>query len=391
MLGTKKLKCAGEQPACSRCAREGITCVYSLQKQMGRPKKRQRSDEDVNIDIEIQHGHSSAQRNRDATMTAGLGTDRGANLGANTTALDLPWLSGQWETSVPPGEHAIPNLTPDSSSNSPPIFNIPPELQTHQGRTHHHRDPSTALLLDPTLSGGVSSSTASNMHGMSNLGCPPNAMPSCACLSAMYLTLNDLQTMDPTYAFPFALHPLREAMTTAAEVMACEECPTKFISAIQNTQMLGTLLMSIAERFSKILDSISTEAARAELVGESKKFRLAELNNSTSHLHTGGIGCAAAFSIDLSPAEWRSMCKKVVRAEVDGPADGNVCCPHLMGLTRGMRERQEKWLDKPAYPKDFPKDSMGNPFMGRFIPKEDHVCLKLAAGAEKLVEFYDWS
>lgn len=42
--GTRKLKCSGEVPQCSRCEREGIRCIYSPQKQMGRPRKRRREE-----------------------------------------------------------------------------------------------------------------------------------------------------------------------------------------------------------------------------------------------------------------------------------------------------------------------------------------------------------
>ncbi|GME66220.1 hypothetical protein GTA08_BOTSDO04993 [Neofusicoccum parvum] len=44
--GLRKLKCSGHRPACDRCARENLLpCVYSPQKQMGRPRKRRRGDE----------------------------------------------------------------------------------------------------------------------------------------------------------------------------------------------------------------------------------------------------------------------------------------------------------------------------------------------------------
>lgn len=43
-LGTRKLKCSGETPACSRCEKEKIKCVYSPQKPMGRPRKRRRDE-----------------------------------------------------------------------------------------------------------------------------------------------------------------------------------------------------------------------------------------------------------------------------------------------------------------------------------------------------------
>lgn len=42
--GTRKLKCSGESPRCTRCQRESVNCVYSPQKPMGRPKKRYRTE-----------------------------------------------------------------------------------------------------------------------------------------------------------------------------------------------------------------------------------------------------------------------------------------------------------------------------------------------------------
>lgn len=305
-----------------------------------------------------------------------------------------PWLkdTGDWgqDFSMPEGGHkhgsenGVPALTPDnSSSSSPPLLNLPSELQTSHASSNYargHHDGSTQLLLDPALG------------GTSNLGMPMGLMPNCACLSTMYLTLNTLQSMPNTFAFPFALHPLREAMQTASEILACEECPKRFITAIQNTQLMGTLLMSIAERFSKILEHITSESLRASLAGEQKKFRLQDLNTSTSHLHAGGLGCLAAFSINLSPEEWRSMCKKVVRAEVQGPSEGNECCCYFLGVIQQMEDRQEKWHQNPV-PKDFPVDAKTGKLLGGprvDLPKEEHLCLKLPAYARKLAEGFDW-
>lgn len=277
-----------------------------------------------------------------------------------------------------PSESAPPGLTPDrSTEDSPPTLNLPPELQStsvhhhnHNRSIHTNQDPSTQLLLPSQT-----------------------PFPNCACLSTLYLTLNTLQTMSPSFAFPYALHPLREAMTTASEVLACQECPTRFITAVQNTQLVGTLLVSIAERFGKVLDSIGAEAVRAEQEGEKKTFRLADLNTSTSHLHTGGIGCAAAFKISLEPSEWRSLTKKVVRAEVYGAAEGNNCCPHFMGILEQMESRQHYYhCHDEAIPEDFPRDpDTGVKLGGRNVPKEDHLCLKLVGFARKVVASYDWN
>lgn len=45
MTGTRKLKCSGDKPSCTRCQRENIVCIFSAQKQMGRPRKRRRGSE----------------------------------------------------------------------------------------------------------------------------------------------------------------------------------------------------------------------------------------------------------------------------------------------------------------------------------------------------------
>lgn len=45
LQGAKKTKCTGETPSCSRCMHKGVTCVYSLQQPMGRPKKRRRTSD----------------------------------------------------------------------------------------------------------------------------------------------------------------------------------------------------------------------------------------------------------------------------------------------------------------------------------------------------------
>lgn len=368
--GGKKLKCTGEQPACARCVKEYIACVYSPQKQMGRPKKRQRSDAAQESDQPAEAQWSNAMPSNEQNSF----DEHAFNTSFNTSGLDTaltpsgnlqPWLPSGFDMTLGdaalPDETSIPALTPDSSSTSPPSFNLPHDL------SHSHQP---TQMVDPSL------------QVMMN--------PACACLSSMYLTLNTLQTMDAAFSFPFALHPLREAISTAGSVLNCEECPKRFITAIQNTHLVGTLIVSIAERFSKVLEAINRESARAAAANETKKFRLADLNTSTSHLHTGGLGCAAAFSIDLLPAEWRSMAKKVVKAEVHGPSGGNDCCVYFMSLPRQMTERQTRWHTQPK-PSDFPLDKDGVPIGGHSIPAEEHMCLKFAKYAERHVDAYDWS
>nr|POE47586.1 monodictyphenone cluster transcription factor [Quercus suber] len=409
---TRKLKCSGNQPTCARCVRENIACIYSVQKQMGRPKKRPRTNS-VGHCLPSTQGAEEGRSGQSAgtsgdEQVAREGVDEGNQTQPESHSAWIAQPVASWISDDVSVESARPALTPDAASNSPPLLHLPPELQRH-----FSSGPSSQLHVDSSMANVDFGAECSLLSGLS----------SCACLSTMYLSLNNLQQMAQPYQFPFSLHPLREAMSTATSVLRCEECPQRFITGLQNTQMIGTLLVSIAERFGKVLDSITTEAVRAEMHCETKKFRLADLNTETSHLHLGGLGCAAAFSIDLSPDEWRSMSKKVVRAEVHGPhlgisqsssitsSDATHSYPHaehgsqtshgfsdvehascacLMGVINQMLLRQERW-HKDSPPNDFPLDKQGNMVGGMRSGAEDHLCMKMPAYAAKLVQAFDWT
>ncbi len=373
--------------------------MYSVQKRMGRPKKRQRTEDEEDNTLIL--NDDPMINNSNQTWQADFPTDA-----ADYNILTPGGSVQPWLLDFDPSLDLPPDLTPDNSStNSPPLLNLPPELQHTHTHTHNH-----PLVLDPTL---TSAHTAN--HDGTNLGLACTVLPPCACLSTMYLTLSNLQSMDPAFTFPFSLHPLRAAMQTANDVLNCEHCPQRFISAIQNTQLIGTLIMSVAERYGKILTAISEEAERAGRERVEKKFRLADLNTSTGHLHTNGIGCAAAFNLNLEAGEWRSLAKKVVRAEVYGTGEasgvsgasygagggqgsaggrmgeGHECCPYFMGIVTQMENRQKYWHSKPM-PDDFPRDFItGEKMGGANIPKEDHICLKFVAFARRLCQGFDWS
>lgn len=285
-------------------------------------------------------------------------------------------------------DDSAPDLTRDNSSeDSPPVLNVSTELQ------NRHYQPPVSINHTTDIS-------------------TTDHLPTCACLSTLYLTLSNLATMDPSFSFPTALYPLREAMSVASQVLSCTTCPIRFITGLQNVQLLNAVLMSLAERFSRVLTSITTEATSLEQHNasaapseqKSKLFRLAD-PSTPGHLHTGGLGCAAAFSLSFTPAEWRSMAKKVVRAEVHGPSDGTNCCAYLLGLITAMEKRQDQWHKMPP-PTDFPKDKNGNVMSRSMIAgdgaaghatgaecdtAQEHLCLKMLEGTRRMVDTFDWS
>jgi hypothetical protein len=386
---------------------------------MGRPKKRQRTENETDQefaahDMPLEESDDRAslrlQRNGQISSSEGISSTWNSGVpGLDMNSFDTaftpdgtlqPWMLPtnvvDWDVSMPDhhgfDNNGIPSLTPDnSSSNSPPMLQFQPELQDAHGHYTHDNQLHPPTDTTPTTT----------------------QPPTCACLSTLYLTLSTLATMDPTFPFPTSLHPLREAMSTASQAITCPVCPTLFITGLQNVQLLNALLMSLAERFSRILASINAEANDLQVYNskvsspqelKTKTFRMADLS-TPGHLHSGGPGCAAAFELSFTPAEWRSMAKKVVRAEVYGPADGSdECSPFLLGLITQMEERQERvHRAPPSF--DHPRDRTGNAMSRTFemgggrvggegereeLGKGEHLCLKMLAGTRKMVDGLDW-
>ncbi|KAK5132934.1 hypothetical protein LTR08_008382 [Meristemomyces frigidus] len=420
---TKKLKCTREQPSCSRCAREHIGCVYSVQKEMGRPKKRARAVDVPTAgrpDAVGEGGGAEVTREQQWpwSSTPFPNTDI-ARVGGRSGLVDSargnlqPWL--QTIDLAIPNEQAVPELDRDSASDSTPPVNLlsePAFSRSHSYTQIHSTSPdlvhqswnsSTDMLIDPSLSDPALATCLPE----------PQFLPTCACLSTMYLTLSTLESLT-TFPFPSALHPLREAMQTAAEIISCPICPTKFLAAIHNTNLVSTLLVSIAERYSKIIQSITIEALRAERSNATKTFRLANVNTGTSAFPANGSGGSAdAFSIELTPHEWRLLAKKVVRVEIyrppsdalysvptgpigDGTAGGSSYASptSLMALAHRLQERQRHWHG-PTHrvPSDIPRTREGR-MLGCPRTSEgssEHACMRLAGHTIKLIEGMDWS
>ncbi|KAI7162831.1 hypothetical protein KC349_g1706 [Hortaea werneckii] len=509
----KKLKCTGEQPACSRCVREGIQCVYSPQKPMGRPKKRQRTEateEDGEAFYPQQQEHFAplqpaskpsqtgekdsdlppsgmdfAQANENTTAAAAADVTTASDwtswddieklLGNGNEEL-YPWLSSNnnWSAEVP-GQDALPGLTPDFATNfqsegiTPPVLNLPPELllprqaemgkETSNGGGRWGVGEGDALREANYLSDGEPGGRGEWGEDW-NLGStllpstttttalpltpppPPDPQdrrhqqqpsllptPSCACLSTLYLTLSTLQQQpplpsspDPPHSFPQTLLPLRTAMQTATSILTCPYCPQKFLSAMQNTQLLGTLLVCIAERFRGVVEGIEAEATGK---GKGEEWRSWAKGVVWGEVYgrgrrrkrgDGKEGCGEGGVEDDGETEEG-------RGEDDDPSLRSSPLPpsfstlspstttnpppiHFLALTKAMYDRQLAWHSStkeivdaadgkvktiPSLPEDFPHDREGKPIGGPSVRREDHMCLKFRGFAEKLVEGLDWS
>lgn len=317
-LGNRKLKCPGEQPECSRCANDTITCVYSAQKAMGRPRKRKLG--------ESEQSAIATQEARQQTSPAGSSTFN--------SAIQFDPLVDQINFS----EMDLPSL--DTINDN-------------------------SLL------------TASAIESL--------PAQSCACLSSIYLTLDNLRSMD-TIDFPSSLHCLRDALHTSKLCIDCQVCPSQYLTATQNAQLLGTLLLSISERYNRILKVIASETTRAENRGQMKTLHIGSPEPSKPrHENVGGIDSNDPLVLELPPTEWRKLARKVVQAEIYGTSDAGRIS--FMSVLTRLEERQARWHTME------PTEDCPDPDRRRH-DMHDHnnnpMCLMLARQAKKQVNLLDF-
>ncbi|ROT36875.1 hypothetical protein SODALDRAFT_335089 [Sodiomyces alkalinus F11] len=86
--GARKLACSKEPDGCSRCRREGLNCVYSPQKPMGRPRKRRHLEGSESDDQQVVPKMVDTTPTTTTTTTT---TTQGASAGSSMTdPLQLP-------------------------------------------------------------------------------------------------------------------------------------------------------------------------------------------------------------------------------------------------------------------------------------------------------------
>ncbi|CAD0107369.1 unnamed protein product [Aureobasidium uvarum] len=317
---TRKLKCSGEQPECSRCINDNIACVYSTQKAMGRPRKRK-------------IGETDQSTNEQSQEISGRTSSAGSNF--FDSAIEFDSLVDQIN---------FPNMDL-------------PDLNT---------------ITD------VSLLTASAFK--------PLPTQSCACLSSIYLTLENLRSM-VTIEFPSSLQCLRDALHTSKSCIDCQVCPVQYLTATQNAQLIGTLLISIAERYDRILKDIASDATKAEEAAQMKTLHIGGLETPRPrHEHIGGIDSNEPLVLELPPLEWRKLANRVVKAEVYGTSVASRI--NFVSVLTSLEERQARWHIME------PTEDCPNPARRRH-DMHDHnnnpMCLMLAREAKKLVDLFDFS
>jgi hypothetical protein len=178
-----------------------------------------------------------------------------------------------------------------------------------------------------------------NVHPLTPEDLPQVDSGPCSCLSVVYLTLTDLQSVT-TFSFPQVIIPLRKAMNSLSDLINCPQCPRDAFTAIQNIQSVVALFKAIMERFNKVLLEVDAEAERLQATGQKKAYRIGDNNPALYHMHTGSLDCPMGFNIELEAADWKRLVKAALKTEVYGSGSNQ---RPLMHLLKETEERQHKW------------------------------------------------
>ena len=228
----RKLKCSGEPTGCTRCLKNSLDCLYSVQKQMGRPKKRQKTND-------------SADRSGQPPT----------NLDPALTATEIERTQFQNICNGPMSQTIRRSAQSQSTLNTPPSDYPPtppspnPGLSSYPTDFYSWPDFSDTNLPMPLIESYEKSQ--SPLLPPASLTTLP-ATPDCPCLPNLYLTLSTLSTLTSFPITSSTITTLSSAHSTARNVIYCNICPRKFQTGSQNVMLSSTLITVLVDQWKRI-------------------------------------------------------------------------------------------------------------------------------------------
>ncbi|KAI1108332.1 hypothetical protein F5Y14DRAFT_92444 [Nemania sp. NC0429] len=423
----RKLACSKESEGCSRCRREKIPCHYSVQKPMGRPRKRAREDTDerplatvpptkttmtdlpsgvedpgmqfvnnlfsLGIDFDFNPEPSTHAPQTTQTATATMTTTT-----TQVQALDMrqypPWDHrnlGMIDFDSQPVEHTPffsptnidPALfIPTASSDSPPADQVP--------------------ALSPPNSN--TDSPPQSVHA--SPAAPGPSTSKCDCMANLHAALNWMQNQPAE--FEPAIRQARLATKVAYEVVNCPDCsfrlepPAKhhatsptMMRGFQAMMLLATLVPSIAHAYAAMLAMVDEETNRA--VAERRKvvFQLKGLGGIWGGLDLGDKSCGTHQNFEyreMEPVMWRLAVRALLRVDVYGisacrgdiaPAD-----PFHLGLKDIVTLMENKAKARHVFMDALIEAGVSQPHCAfpRINPGEPPTCQRIISIARSSVE-----
>lgn len=343
--------------------KQNLTCHYSAQKQMGRPRKRQKTDDfGNNDDVDIsaaqpssEHTQSQQQASRTvpppapapapelaidpelsekvvertnfenicnapisqtirrsaAQMSASHQNGRGRGSGSSGNPSQGSSSTSPYDAPRTPSDpEVVPSVAYPTDVSLWPDFSDMTMLPMMVQDNHEQDKMSTHTLSDvngstTAGSGPYSAYSADVDTNPSKLTQLP-ASPACPCLPNMYLTLSTLSTLS---AFPVSsgtIDALLSAHRTGRSVIYCTVCPQKMQTGAQNVMLSSMLITVLSDHWHRV-----------------KKASAKELRSGFTNLSESGGGEMEVedLSADMSvreDLEWRTFGYNLVRAYVYG-------------------------------------------------------------------------
>ncbi|KAJ5568795.1 hypothetical protein N7450_011281 [Penicillium hetheringtonii] len=196
----RKLKCSGDLSGCTRCLKQSIPCHYSVQKQMGRPKKRARTSDDEGLEYPQQSNTNIWPSPEETPPSAfSMEADSAYTPDSHHLCPQLFWQNGTGSSGQSPSSQPMPDLLADDADHNhswrpdrlknpnlpvPPSTSPWPDFSTVSEATAMPFSAPTTNFLDAT--------SLPITPPMTNL---PDSTPQCTCLSYLYLCLSHISSV----------------------------------------------------------------------------------------------------------------------------------------------------------------------------------------------------
>lgn len=183
---------------------------------------------------------------------------------------------------------------------------------------------------------------------------PPPAPPSCACLHTLYLALDSLQRLPNEVGA--AMHVARTATRRAHEAVLCKVCGNPPLSlghlpsigSFQNLMMLGALLPSLANAYTRILKMVDDAACNADQEHRKIPFDLDNYGGLWGTI-AEDFTCSSAreklMAAPLEPMLWRLTVRAMLKIDVYGlhhiesdPPPSASCAHAMNGGYPGLKD-----------------------------------------------------
>lgn len=390
--GGRKLACSKEVDGCVRCRREGIKCVYSPQKRMGRPRKHRAVEVPVDAvePVEAVPPPTAAVPADEETaqiMVPEFDFDPTLAMDLDLSFLDMNNMDMNFlelvdpNTQFPPApaQPAAAVLDPAlTETEQPPhqthgVFwpmgnNLAdinfdePHPSTLPGPAPEMTPEEVAQILSPDVTETVPSLSPPSTSSPSTYASPPevDSTRTCGCLTALFRALDSLQTLPNDVGG--AMKVARTATKTAHDTILCPVCgdpPMEPsckppIQSLQSVMMLGALLPSLSNAYTRILTMVDAEAAAADADRRQIKFTLEGYGGLWGWMaKMDPVRCGAADRLEgalLEPILWRLTVRALLKMDVYGineltpgvdPAEV-VQQPGLKDIINMMEERSRR-------------------------------------------------